>query len=300
MASGSQLDTADPLPVIREHSVFGRVTPKQKLQIIAALQAEDHHVGMIGDGVNDILAIKRADLGIAMGAGSSATKTVAALVLQSNDFALLPAALDEGRTVLHNLRRAAKLFLLKNVYTLFLIVVALGILGLEFPYLPQQVTLLNALTIGGPALLIMLGRKPAADTGLRADFLREVGWFAVVSGLAMGLAGLAVWLWSAWAMGENLQAQRTLLLSTLVLAGLGNVLLIADRDVRLWGWSACALLAYLSVMYCPPTAYFFELDPLALSRWLQAVMAAAIAVGMAVWRKSQPGGHLTRSPGESR
>jgi cation-transporting ATPase E len=276
VATGAQLDVADALLVLHAHSVFGRVSPQQKLTIIRTLQDEGQHVAMLGDGVNDLLAIKRADLGIAMGAGSSATKTVAALVLESNDFAVLPVTLDEGRIVLHNLRRAAKLFLLKNVYTLVLIVFALGFLRLDFPYLPQQVTLLNAVTIGGPALLLMLSRQQASARP--AGFLREVGWFAVAAGLAMGLAGLAVWLWSAWGTGDDVQAQRTLLLTTLVLAGLGNVLLLADRDARLLVWTACALPAYIGVMVIPATAYFFALSPLSLARWLLAAVAAALAV----------------------
>ena len=94
--------------------------------------------GMVGDGVNDILPIKRADFGVAMGAGSPATKAVAGVVLETDDFAALPAVLAEGRRVVGNVRRAAKLFLLKNVYTVALVLVAVGVCGLPFPYLPQQ------------------------------------------------------------------------------------------------------------------------------------------------------------------
>src|SRR5439155_23675429 len=115
VVSGDELAAAKDLAaVVAGHAVFGRVAPRQKLDIVAALQARGCHVGMTGDGINDILPIKRADLGIAMGEGSSATKTVAGLVLENNNFELLPATLEEGRTILRNLRRAAKLFLLKN------------------------------------------------------------------------------------------------------------------------------------------------------------------------------------------
>ncbi len=275
VATGDHLEKAtDPAGVISTHSVFGRVAPRQKLEIIRTLQDQGHHVGMIGDGVNDVLAIKRSDLGIAMGAGSAAARTVAALVLENNDFAVLPATLDEGRRILHNLRRAAKLFLLKNVYTLFLIVVGLGMLGLEFPYLPQQVTLLNALTIGGPAFLFMLSRQPGAPL---TGFLRDVGWFAITSGLVMGATGLAVWLWSAWQAEADVQTQRTLLLSTLILTGLANVVLVADRDRRLYGWAALALPLYVAILYVPSTAYFFALTPLSLDQWLVVLAASALA-----------------------
>src|SRR5262249_16698828 len=170
---------------------------------------------MIGDGVNDVLPIKRADLGIAMGEGSAASKTVAGLVLENNNFELLPATLDEGRLLLRNLRRSAKLFLLKNVYTLVLVVSALGLFGLDFPYLPRQVTLLNLLTIGIPAFFLTLSkeRSPAAQ---RRAFLREVGAFVLPSGLVIALAALGVFL-SSHALGDPVQTQRTLVLSTLIL-----------------------------------------------------------------------------------
>ena len=152
-------------------------------------------------------------------------------------------------------------------------------------------TLLNALTIGGPAFLIMLGQAPTG-TAVPASFLREVGLFALRSGLAMGVAGTAAWLLSAWAFHDDQAMQRTLLLSTLVPIGLGNVLLLADRDRRLYWWVAGALPAYLAVMYIPPTAHFFELMPLSAGRWL--VVAALAAVGLALsgltamWSRRSP------------
>jgi cation-transporting ATPase E len=288
VVSGNQLDAStDPAEVIRDHGVFGRVTPRQKLDIVCALQEQGRHVGMIGDGVNDVLPIKRADLGIAMGDGSGASRTVAGLVLENNNFDLLPATLDEGRTILTNLQRAAKLFLLKNAYVLLLILFGFGVFRLVFPFVPQQVTLLNWLTIGGPALLIMLDRRPggsrAADP--RSEFLREVGWFAVSAGLVTGVAGLAVWLIAARAQHEDETGQRTLLLSTLIVVGLGNVLCVAGDDRRLRWWIMVASLVYVAVMYVPPTAGFFELVPLGLSQW-GLVVAVAIPAVASCWMVS--------------
>jgi cation-transporting ATPase E len=278
VVTGDQLDSAEDLGrCLRASSVFGRVTPRQKLRIVTALQADGHQVAMTGDGINDILPIKQANLGIAMGEGAPATRTVAGLVLENNNFSLLPATLDEGRTILNNLRRAAKLFLLKNVYTLFLIVVLFGILGMEFPYLPQQVTLLNLLTIGGPAFVIMFGRA-LPGSAVRTSFLREVGLFVLISGLIMALAGALVWLISASGYGDDAQTQRTMLLSTLVLMGLGNVLIIAERDRRLWLWVAAALPVYLLIMYLPPTGYFFELTPLRVGPWMLVFAIASTAI----------------------
>lgn len=278
IVTGGELEAAaDPAAVIARSSVFGRVAPQQKLDIVTALQARGHRVAMLGDGVNDVLPIKRSDLGVAMGAGSPAARTVAAVVLETNDFGLLPAMLDEGRVIVNNLRRAAKLFLLKNVYTVLLVVAALGLLDLGFPYLPQQVTLLNALTIGGPALLIMAS-KAQPRPGPRPAFLREVGWYAVAAGLVTGTAGLVVWLVSARQLGHDFRTQQTLLLTTLVLAGLGNVLIAGEGERRLVVWAALAVPVYAAVMYLPPTQFFFELAPLTLPQWALAAGAAAVAV----------------------
>ena len=180
VVSGAELAAAaDPAALIRGHSVFGRVSPEQKVQIIQALQQAGCHVAMIGDGVNDVLPIKQADLGIAMGEGSQASKTVSSLVLENNDFALLPETLEEGRTIIRNLRRSAKLFLVKNVYSLILILAyASGFFGMPFPYVPQQVTLLNWLVIGMPALVIALSRE-RSTAAAKPRCLREVGCFAL-------------------------------------------------------------------------------------------------------------------------
>jgi cation-transporting ATPase E len=289
VVSGDEMG-ADFTVVVREHAVFGRVAPRQKLDVVTALQAAGHHVGMIGDGVNDVLPIRRADLGIAMGDGSGAARTVAGLVLENNRFELLPATLEEGRTILDNLRRASKLFLLKNAYMLLLIVVGFGALRLGFPIEPQQVTLLNALTIGGPAFLIMLGHNVRGAR--RADFLREVGGFAVSTGLVMGVAVLAVWLVAVFVLKEDQVGQRTLLLSTLVLLGLGNLLRVAEGDRRFRWWVVAALVVYAAVLYVPPlgeyrgvplsAAHFFDLRPLSLARW-GLVVAVALPALVLCW-----------------
>jgi cation-transporting ATPase E len=283
--AGDELDAAqDRAGLIEARSVFGRVAPQQKVEIVTALRAWGHHVGMIGDGVNDVLPIKRADLGIAMGEGSAASRTVAGLVLENNNFELLPAALDEGRTIVRNLRSAAMLFLLKNVYTLLLIVAAAAVPRVVFPYLPQHVTLLDVLTIGVPALLLTLSREPSGEPS-GPGFLRRIAWFVLSTGLVLGAAGLIVLLVSARVLHDAPETQRTLLLSVLVVLGLVALMLVlarperrrlrSDRWVRLWGAPALAL--YAAVMYCPWTAYFFALTPLTLAQWGLVLGVAAPA-----------------------
>ena len=274
----------------RTHSVFGRVSPSQKVALVEGLQGQGRHVAMIGDGVNDVLPLKRADLGVAMGAGSHAARTVAGLVLAENDFALLPETLEEGRTIVRNLRRSGKLFLVKNVYSLILILAgSLGWFGLPFPYLPQQVTLLNWLIIGIPAFAIALGHERSA-AATRPAFLREVGWFAVRTGLVFALAGLVVLLVSVRARHDGVEAQRTLLLSTLILLGvtaLFRVLtdgesrpLVGDTRFRLL--AVAAIPAYLAVMHWPFAADFFRIRPLTAAQWLLVVGVVLPAYGLSL------------------
>ncbi len=281
VVSGDELQAAsDPAELIRSRCVFGRVSPAQKVQIVTSLKKQGRHVAMIGDGVNDVLPIKNAHLGIAMGDGAAASKTVAGIVLETNNFDLLPETLDEGRTILRNLRRAGKVFLVKNVFTLILIVGALGMFGLPFPYLPRQVTLLNFLTIGVPTFLIMLSRERSSAT-TAAHFLREVGSFALRTGLAIGLAGLLLLWLSNRVEHHDVETQRTLLLSLLVLLGLNTLLrALSDGDLRgrylVGWWAAAVLLLYPAVMYWRLIGDFFALTPLSLGQW---AIVLAIASG---------------------
>jgi cation-transporting ATPase E len=298
VVSGTDLEhAADPKELIRTRHVFGRVSPWQKVEIVATLKEQGRHVAMIGDGVNDILPIKNAHLGIAMGEGSPAAKTVAGLVLETNDFALLPTTLDEGRTIICNLRRAGKLFLAKNVYMLLLIialiVAAPRVFDLRFPFLPQQVTLLNFLTIGAPAFLIMLSRH-RGPTASRGSFVAEVGWFALRTGLIIGLAGLLV-LWISARFGHEEKTQQTLLLTTVVLLGLTTILRalldggvrLAKEDRLLAAWVVVAVPLYLTALHWPLAADFFQLTPLAPSEWgfvASVVVPASLLGWISDWK----------------
>jgi cation-transporting ATPase E len=287
VVSGADLEAAaDPDELIRTRTVFGRVSPWQKVQIVRALQAQGRQVAMVGDGVNDVLPIKNAQLGIAMGEGSRASKTVAGIVLATNNFALLPETLDEGRTIIRNIRRASNLFLVKNVYTFLLVIATLGVFALPFPFRPQQVTLLNYLTIGVPAFLIMLRRERSAAAS-RPDFLREVAWFVIRTGIVTAIAGLAVMLLSGRLLDNSPRMEKTMLLSVLVLLGavtLWRALVDGERgmlpgDRHLRRLPLVLTPVYLLVMYVPAAANFFRLSPLTLERW--GVVAGVSIVGAA-------------------
>src|SRR6185436_728037 len=136
-------DTPDQLAdTLEEYTTFGRVRPDQKRAMVHALQSRGHTVAMTGDGVNDVLALKDADIGVAMGSGSPASRAVAQIVLLDNSFATLPHVVAEGRRVIGNIERVANLFLTKTVYSVFL-AVAIGIAQIPFPFLPRHLTLVG-------------------------------------------------------------------------------------------------------------------------------------------------------------
>src|SRR5207247_2392963 len=160
------------------HTVFGRVQPHQKRAMVAALQGRGHVVAMTGDGVNDTLALKDADIGVAMGSGSSAARAVAQLVLLDDSFAPMPGVVAEGRRVIANVERVANLFVTKTVYAM-LLSLAIGVAGLPFPFLPRHLTIVSSLTIGIPAFFLALA--PNAQR-FRAGFVTRVLRFALPAG----------------------------------------------------------------------------------------------------------------------
>ncbi len=277
----------DRAMLVEKHSVFGRVGPQQKVEIVDSLRQRGHYVAMIGDGINDVLPIKRADLGIAMGEGTQAAKTVSSLVLENNDFAMLPETIEEGRTIVRNLRRAAKLFLLKNVYSLILILIyAVGLLSLPFPYVPQQVTLLDWLVIGVPTFIIALTRA-RSQTVSKVPFLRDVGGFALRSGVVFALAGFVVLAFAKHIWMYDERTQRTLLLTVLIMLGITAIFRILDDgaragDARLRLIALAGIPFYALMMYWPMSSRFFELSMLTVVQWLQVAGIAAPAYGICV------------------
>ncbi|GAA3229778.1 HAD-IC family P-type ATPase [Streptomyces thermocoprophilus] len=149
---------------LEQATVFGRVTPQQKRDMVGALQSRGHTVAMTGDGVNDVLALKDADIGVAMGSGSEATRAVAQIVLLNNSFATLPSVVGEGRRVIGNITRVATLFLVKTVYSVLLALLVVC-WQVEYPFLPRHLTLLSTLTIGVPAFFLALAPPTRSGPG---------------------------------------------------------------------------------------------------------------------------------------
>jgi len=212
----------DPGPLgalLEERSVFGRVTPHQKESMVQALQARGHTVAMTGDGVNDVLALKLADIGIAMGSGAPATKAVAELVLLDNSFATLPSVVAQGRQVTANIERVANLFITKTVWAT-LLAVAAGIALMPYPFLPRHLTIIDTLAIGVPSFFLALA--PNYRRYL-PGFVGRVLRFTIPAGLIIAAATFSAYA-LARARGLPLAEQRTaatlvaLLLSLCVLA----------------------------------------------------------------------------------
>ena len=179
--------------LLESRGVFGRVTPAQKRAMVGALQSRGHVVAMTGDGVNDVLALKDADLGIAMGSGAGATRAVAQLVLLDDQFSVMPSVVAEGRRVLGNIERVSDLFLTKSFYSLVLAVMT-GIATLPFPFLPRHLTLVTALTIGTPGFLLAL--MPNTQRFVPGFFRRVLSFTipagAVIAGLSFASYHLAL------------------------------------------------------------------------------------------------------------
>lgn len=255
-----ELPEAGPelVAAVESCTVFGRVTPQQKQAMVAALQSAGHVVAMTGDGVNDVLALKRADIGVAMGSGSAATCAVAQLVLLDDQFSALPPALGEGRRVIGNVERVARLFVTKSVYSL-LLALAVGVAVLPFPFLPRHLSLIGALTIGIPgAFLAMAPNSSRAQPGM----VRRVLLFAVPAGLVAATATFAGYYVTRLLPDVNrAEAQTT---ATLVLLSVGLLVLtrLAQPLTRARRLLIAAMAtAMVLAVAVPGLRTFFALDP---------------------------------------
>ena len=242
--------------ILETHSIFGRVKPQQKRQMIKALQSKGHVVAMTGDGVNDVLAIKEADLGIAMGKSASATKAVAHIVLLDSKFSTLPLVMAEGRKVIANIERVADLFLTKTIYVT-LLAVALGFVGWSFPFLPRHLTLLDGLTIGIPAFFLSFA--PNTER-YRSGFTNRVLRFVIPAGSVAAAATFTVYgLARAQAAGQEVQSTAALLsLITVSFWVLG----ILSRPLIFWRKILLITMLglFAAVMALTWTRHFFLLE----------------------------------------
>lgn len=275
---------------VLEARVVGRVTPQQKRTIVQALQGAGHTVGMTGDGVNDVLALKTADLGVAMGAGSDAAKAVSRVVLLANDFSALPHVVHEGRRVIGNVERVANLFLTKTVYA-FVLAIAVGIAGIPFPFFPRHLTVVSALTIGIPGFFLALASNARrADT----DFVPRVLRFAAPAGVVVAVTTLVAYgVARRW--DEPIAASRTIASVALFVVALWVLDLLArpltPARIALLASSAGA---FVTILTLPFTREFFalqlpDLATLEIAAGAAVLGAATLELGWRVsgWRYTE-------------
>ncbi|HEX2498344.1 MAG TPA: HAD-IC family P-type ATPase, partial [Actinomycetes bacterium] len=275
----------DSLAAVAERTtVFGRISPQQKRGVLRALRANGHIVAMTGDGVNDVLALKNADVAIAMGSGSGAARAVAQIVLLDDAFASLPQVVAEGRRVVGNIERVARLFLTKTVYSLMLAVLV-GIAQLPFPFLPRQLTLVGALTIGIPAFVLALA--PNADRA-RPGFVRRVLRAAIPAGVVAAASTFAAYAVARADQTTGLTADRTVAVIALTVVALW-VLAIVARPYTPWriGLVLAMAIGAVGAMVIPPVADFFALVPSAGMAGLAGLAIGGFGAGLVelLWRR---------------
>ncbi len=223
------------------YTVFGRVTPDQKRQLVSAMKGRGHTVAMTGDGVNDVLALKDADCSIAMASGSDAASQVAQLVLLESDFSKMPSVVAEGRRVVNNIERTASLFLVKNIFSLFLSIFSI-ILMVNYPLEPSQISLISMFTIGIPAFVMSLERN---TDRIKGHFLSNVLFKALPGGLTDFLVVSSLYM---FCMEFNVSETDVSTSCTIILAIVGLMILyqIASPMTKyhwiLWFGMAAGLL----------------------------------------------------------
>lgn len=273
-----------------EYTTFGRVRPDQKRAMVHALQSRDHTVAMTGDGVNDVLALKDADIGVAMGSGSPASRAVAQIVLLDNKFATLPYVVGEGRRVIGNIERVSNLFLTKTVYSV-LLALLVGLAGvasrwghidpLLYPFQPIHVTIAAWFTIGIPAFVLSLAPN---NERARTGFVRRVMTSALPAGTVIGIATFASYLLAYPGTNATAVAQTRASTAALItlLIGAMWVLAVVARPYQWWRVALVAFSAvgYLVIFALPLAREKFMLDPSDPAITMPAVLIGVVAAAL--------------------
>ena len=277
-----------------DNTIFCRIKPDQKKALVAALVAAGRYVAMIGDGVNDVPALKQARMAVAMGSGAQVTKGVADVVLLEDEFSRLPEAVGEGRRIARNIHRLGRLYLTKTVYAAALILLV-AVPGFAFPFLPRHLTLAAFLTIGIPSFVLALA--PSDGPLYRGRLLRALAAFAVPAGVATALASILSFFLVDTVAGASLEAGRTAATTTLIVLGLAFVLLLergpGREHIAIQSYML-AMVAGLGALYAlilaaAPVREFFEMELLNSTQWFLALLAVAVGLTIAslLWRLPQ-------------
>ena len=246
---------------VLESPAVGRISPDGKRAVVDALKQAGRYVAMVGDGVNDVPALKEARLAIAQGSGTQMARSVADLVLVRDDFGAVPGMVGEGRQILRNIQRVARLFVTKTVFAAIAIL-AVGIPTATYPLLPRQFTIASTVTIGIPAFLIALA--PSSGPWRPENYLRSVASFAVPAGVAIGLGIVAGYLLARYGFELSLIHSRTVATGIVVVCGLAVVVRLEHRRghalLALWGLCALMLGLFALALVVPFLRDFYELS----------------------------------------
>ena len=238
----------------------GRISPAGKQAVVKALTDGSRYVAMIGDGVNDVPALKEARLAIAQGSGTQMSRSVADLVLVRDDFGVLPGMVAEGRQILRNIQRVARLFITKTVFTA-VIGLAVAIPTGTFPLLPRQFTIASTVTIGIPAFLLALA--PSSGPWRPERFLQSVARFAIPAGIAIGLGIIAGYILARYGFSLSLTRSRTVATGIVVVCGLAVVMRLETepgrRRLAIAGLCALMALLFAVALIVPFLRSFYEL-----------------------------------------
>jgi len=276
------------------NTIFCRIAPEQKKALVEALRASGRYTAMIGDGVNDVPALKQARLAVAMGSGAQVTKGIADVVLLEDQFARLPEAVAEGRRIARNIHRLGRLYLTKSVYAATLILLV-AVPGFAFPFLPRHLTLAVFLTIGVPSFVLALA--PSDGPLYRGRLLRALAAFAVPAGVSTALGSILCFFLVDTVFGGSLEEGRTAATTTLIVLGLAFVLLLERGPGR----EHIAIQSYMlgmvvglgglfaGVLAIAPLRDFFEMELLTAAQWFLALLCAAAGLTIAsiMWRLPQ-------------
>ena len=290
---------ADIARAVEQYTVFGRVTPSQKRKFVQALKKAGHTVAMTGDGVNDVLALKDADCGIAMASGAEAACHAAQLVLLNSDFAAMPKVVAEGRRVINNIQRAAALYLVKNIFSFFLSIISL-FATFPYPVTPLQISFLSAVTIGVPSLFLALEPNHALVKG---KFLTNVFRAALPGGLTDLIIVLGL---EAFYLVFGFTTDELSTMSTILLVVIG--LLVLYQVCKPFDWKRRVLMIAMSASSAVAIIWFgasFGLSQLTIQSFLVLVVFLCLSYpvmnvllkvcqyGALLWDKARHMGHRT-------
>ena len=310
VVSGSELAALNELEfsrAVEENSIFGRIAPDQKQRIIQALKANNHYVAMVGDGANDVRALREADVAVAMESGTGTARAVSGIVLRNDSFEAFVRGTAVAQSVLGNSSQLTKLFITKSFYA-YLLIVASEMLGLEFPFLPRHGSLTALFTLGIPTIFISLTTPP--PTAGR-DFTNSVLKFAVPASLALAAAAVTVHLLTEGFLDRPLKDSQTLVALVIGIVGLFYMVQVIGfegvtrdrigvRPVLTTIFGALLLVLFILVLYTPPLRRFFDFTAPGVEEWaivLPAVVAAMVGQYLISHRWREIVGWVMRDPG---